>query len=208
MPPVKRTRASTKKGEVEDVPTAIKTEVAPVETATTTTNTTTTTTTTTSHAAPAPAPIVEPEHASESEVEIEDKPVAAATATTTATASESAVAGGKKRRRVKTNRFASYIFRTMRGIDTDIGMTKKSVEALDSFVVDLFDKLAAKMIHLQHVSGRPTATIEDLHAAFKLLLPKELCDHVIKRALLCEKMYNDPKHTHVASVAEPVSVTA
>ena len=87
-------------------------------------------------------------------------------------------AGGKAaRRKSRTETFNLYIFKVLKQVHPQMGMSKKAMGIMNSFVLDTFDKIAAEAGRLVTYSKRSTMDARAVQAAVKLVLPGELAKH-------------------------------
>ena len=94
--------------------------------------------------------------------------------------------GRRRRRRHRHNdnfsRFATYFPRVLRQIHKGMSLSRDSVNILDSFVKDMFERIAEEAGRLARNNKRRTITHEDIEAAVRLLLPGDLCKYAINAA--------------------------
>eukprot|EP01070_Trichotokara_eunicae_P001427 Trichotokara_eunicae@DN1875_c0_g1_i1.p1 len=85
---------------------------------------------------------------------------------------------GKKGRHTKSRRdLSTYIHRVLKDTHKDLGVSKKTMSILNSFVNDQFERIAAEAGRCcQHGKGK-TLGSNDFKAAIQLVLPKELAQH-------------------------------
>ncbi|KRY76677.1 Histone H2B 7 [Trichinella pseudospiralis] len=90
-----------------------------------------------------------------------------------------ATSGDRRRRRLRKESFASYIYKVLKQVHSDTGISNKAMSIMNSFVNDIFDRLAAEASRLAHYNQRNTITSREIQTAVRLLLPGELCKHAI-----------------------------
>jgi histone H2B len=87
----------------------------------------------------------------------------------------------KKTSRRKRN-FASYsvyIYKVLKNIHPEIGMSKKAMNVMNSFVGDLFERLALEASNLARAHGKCTLSSNCIQSAVKLVLPGDLGEHAV-----------------------------
>ncbi|ELP86594.1 histone H2B, putative [Entamoeba invadens IP1] len=91
------------------------------------------------------------------------------------------VADDSKKREVKKNfdSYALYISRVLRSVFPDIGITLPSVSVMDSFVRDVFERIAIDASALSRNSGKATVTQKEIETATKLILRGDLSKHAL-----------------------------
>ncbi|KRX42894.1 histone H3 [Trichinella britovi] len=97
----------------------------------------------------------------------------------TGKAQKMAKSGDRKRRRSRKESFASYIYKVLKQVHADTGISSRAMSIMNSFVNDIFDRLAAESSRLAHYNQRHTITSKEIQTAVRLLLPGELCKHAV-----------------------------
>ena len=87
--------------------------------------------------------------------------------------------GEKKRRRTRHETFAVYIYKVLKQVHTDIGISKKSMAIMNSFINDIFERTAIEASKLVRYNKKHTLSAREVQSAVKLLLPGELAKHAI-----------------------------
>ncbi|VDD74575.1 unnamed protein product [Mesocestoides corti] len=82
-----------------------------------------------------------------------------------------------KRRRRESH--AIYIYKVLHQVHTDTGISSKAMSIMNSFVNDIFERIAAKLSHLAHYKKKSTITSRVIQTAVRLLLPGELAKHAV-----------------------------
>ena len=127
------------------------------------------------------------------------KAVAAAPAKETSTATVDG--GGKKRGRkpgvpVKKKRkesYTFYIYKVLKQVHPDTGVSSKAMSIMNSFVNDLFERIAAEASRLAHYNKRSTITSREIQTAVRLLLPGELAKHAVSEGTKAVTKYTSSK---------------
>ena len=89
---------------------------------------------------------------------------------------------GKKSSRKPKRSFAIYIGRVNRNSKKGLKLSSKSVKVLNSFVQDMFDRLATQAAALARKDKRSTIKASELQAAVRLTFPADLAKHTISEA--------------------------
>lgn len=94
---------------------------------------------------------------------------------------EPAVAGDKKKKRSKKNveTYKIYIFKVLKQVHPDIGISSKAMGIMNSFINDIFEKLAGESSKLARYNKKPTITSREIQTAVRLVLPGELAKHAV-----------------------------
>ena len=89
--------------------------------------------------------------------------------------------GEKKEKQVKKNfdSYALYISRVLKSVFPDIGITLPSISIMDSFVKDLFERIASEAQNLARNYGKTTISVKEIETATKLILKGDLNKHAV-----------------------------
>ena len=88
---------------------------------------------------------------------------------------------GEKRKRRKTRHetFSIYIYKVLKQVHNDVGISKKSMSIMNSFIKDIFEKIAMEGSKLVRYNKKHTLSAREVQSAVKLILPGELAKHAI-----------------------------
>ncbi|UYV81177.1 hypothetical protein LAZ67_20000240 [Cordylochernes scorpioides] len=81
----------------------------------------------------------------------------------------------KKRRKKGKSRASIYIYKVM--VHSDTRISSKAI--MNSFVNDIFERIAGESSRLAHYNNRHTITSREIQTAIRLLLPGELAKHAV-----------------------------
>ncbi|KAF6168517.1 hypothetical protein GIB67_015064 [Kingdonia uniflora] len=87
----------------------------------------------------------------------------------------------KKKKKSKKNveTYKIYIFKVLKQVHPDIGISSKAMGIMNSFINDIFEKLAAEASRLARYNKKPTITSREIQTAVRLVLPGELAKHAV-----------------------------
>ncbi|XP_009768094.1 histone H2B [Nicotiana tabacum] len=96
-------------------------------------------------------------------------------------AAAAAAAGDKKKKRSKKSieTYKIYIFKVLKQVHPDIGISSKAMGIMNSFINDIFEKLAQESSRLARYNKKPTITSREIQTAVRLVLPGELAKHAV-----------------------------
>ena len=86
--------------------------------------------------------------------------------------------GGKRRRR-RTESFSIYIYKVLKQVHPDTGMSKKGMSIMNSFINDIFEKVSAEAGKLVRYNKKATLSSREVQTAVRLVLPGELAKHAV-----------------------------
>ncbi|KAI0045007.1 histone-fold-containing protein [Auriscalpium vulgare] len=98
------------------------------------------------------------------------------------TSTKAAGEGGedkKKRRKVRKETYSSYIYKVLKQVHPDTGISNKAMAILNSFVNDIFERIATEASKLAAYSKKSTISSREIQTAVRLILPGELSKHAI-----------------------------
>ena len=85
----------------------------------------------------------------------------------------------QKIRRLRKETFGIYIYKTLKQVYNDIGISKKSMTIMNSFINDIYEKIAIEASNLIKYNKKHTLSSREIQSAVKLLVPGELSKHAI-----------------------------
>jgi len=97
-------------------------------------------------------------------------------------------AAAPKRRRAET--FSVYIYRVLKQVHPETGISKKSMSILNSFVNDIFEKIANEASRLVRYNKKQTLSSREVQTAVRLLLPGELAKHAVSEGTKAVTKYS------------------
>ncbi|KAG8714688.1 histone H2B [Ceratobasidium sp. 394] len=90
-------------------------------------------------------------------------------------------ADGEKKKRKKTRKetYSSYIYKVLKQVHPDTGISNKAMAILNSFVNDIFERIATEASKLASYSKKSTISSREIQTSVRLILPGELSKHAI-----------------------------
>jgi len=86
---------------------------------------------------------------------------------------------GKKKHKKSVETYKIYIFKVLKQVHPDIGISSKAMGIMNSFINDIFEKLASEASKLARYNKKPTITSREIQTAVRLALPGELAKHAV-----------------------------
>ena len=87
--------------------------------------------------------------------------------------------GDKKHKKSRKESYSIYIYRVLRQVHPDTGVSSKAMSIMNSFVNDVFERIAAEAARLAHYNKRSTISSREIQTAVRLILPGELAKHAV-----------------------------
>ncbi|KAE8287758.1 Histone H4 [Larimichthys crocea] len=107
--------------------------------------------------------------------------------------SKSVTKTGKKRRRTRKESYAIYVYKVLKQVHPDTGISSKAMGIMNSFVSDIFERIAGEASRLAHYNKRSTITSREIQTAVRLLLPGELAKHAVSEGTKAVTKYTSSK---------------
>ena len=82
-----------------------------------------------------------------------------------------------KKRRGET--FSVYIYRVLKQVHPETGISKKSMSIMNSFINDIFERVAGEAGKLSLYNKKATLSSREIQTAVRLVLPGELAKHAV-----------------------------
>ncbi|KAL5976798.1 hypothetical protein ACLOJK_021132 [Asimina triloba] len=91
--------------------------------------------------------------------------------------------GGDKKRKKRSKKsvetYKIYLFKVLKQVHPDIGISSKAMGIMNSFINDIFEKLAQESSKLARYNKKPTITSREIQSSVRLFLPGELAKHAV-----------------------------
>ena len=101
--------------------------------------------------------------------------------------------GDKKRRRKRKESYSIYIYKVLKQVHPDTGVSSKAMGIMNSFVNDIFERIAGESSRLAHYNKKSTITSREVQTAVRLLLPGELAKHAVSEGTKAVTKYTSSK---------------
>ena len=85
----------------------------------------------------------------------------------------------KLRHKKRAETFSSYIFKVLKQVHPDIGISNKAMMVMNSFVTDIFERIAQEGARLVDMNERNTLGSREVQTAVRLVLPGDLAKHAV-----------------------------
>ena len=108
---------------------------------------------------------------------------------------QKAIAKGDKKKKNKRRKesYAIYIYKVLKQVHPDTGISSKAMSIMNSFVNDIFQRIAAEASRLAHYNKRSTITSREIQTSVRLLLPGELAKHAVSEGTKAVTKYTSSK---------------
>merc|ERR1711907_849964 len=87
--------------------------------------------------------------------------------------------GDKKKKKKGVETYNSYIFKVLKQVHPDTGISKKAMSVMNSFINDIEGRISEEGGKLARYNKSKTLTSREVQTAVRLLLPGELAKHAV-----------------------------
>ncbi|XP_030602016.1 uncharacterized protein LOC115791868 [Archocentrus centrarchus] len=116
--------------------------------------------------------------------------------------------GGKKKRKTRKESYAIYVYKVLKQVHPDTGISSKAMSIMNSFVNDIFERIAGEASRLAHYNKRSTITSREIQTAVRLLLPGELAKHAVSEGTKAVTKYTSSKQLELEAKMARTKQTA
>ncbi|XP_024053717.1 histone H2B 7-like [Terrapene carolina triunguis] len=106
---------------------------------------------------------------------------------------EGAKKADKKRKRSRKESYSIYVYKVLKQVHPDTGISSKAMSIMNSFVSDLFERIASEASRLALYNKRSTISSREIQTAVRLLLPGELAKHAVSEGTKAVTKYTSSK---------------
>jgi histone H2B len=99
----------------------------------------------------------------------------------------------KKRRRKKPESYAYFIYKVLKQVHPDTGVSSKAMSIMNSFMNDIFERLASEASKLSKINKTKTLSSRDIQTAVRLHFPGELAKHAVSEGTKAVTKYTTSK---------------
>jgi histone H2B len=99
-------------------------------------------------------------------------------------------AGAAHHKKRRTETFSVYIYRVLRQVHPETGISKRSMHIMNSFINDIFEKIALESSKLVRYNKKHTLSSREVQTAVRLLLPGELAKHAVSEGTKAVTKYS------------------
>ena len=127
----------------------------------------------------------------------------ASAATKTAKASKStksaagekggAASEGRRRRHKRQLHWHIYVYRVLKQVHPELGISRRAMEVMNSFINDIFERIASEAGKLVRYNNRATLTSREIQTAVRLILPGELAKHAVSEGTKAVTKYTSSR---------------
>jgi histone H2B len=98
-----------------------------------------------------------------------------------------------KRHARRTETYSSYIYKVLKQVHPDTGISKKAMSIMNSFINDVFERIAGEAGRLVRYNSKATLSSREIQTAIRLLLPGELAKHAVSEGTKAVTKYTSSR---------------
>ncbi|KAH0285493.1 histone-fold-containing protein [Aureobasidium namibiae CBS 147.97] len=105
---------------------------------------------------------------------------------------KTAAPSGDKKKRSKTRKetYSSYIYKVLKQVHPDTGISNRAMSILNSFVNDIFERVATEASKLAAYNKKSTISSREIQTSVRLILPGELAKHAVSEGTKAVTKYS------------------
>ncbi|KAI9670106.1 MAG: histone H2B [Trizodia sp. TS-e1964] len=105
---------------------------------------------------------------------------------------KTAAVPGEKKKRTKTRKetYSSYIYKVLKQVHPDTGISNRAMSILNSFVNDIFERVATEASKLAAYNKKSTISSREIQTSVRLILPGELAKHAVSEGTKAVTKYS------------------
>jgi histone H2B len=92
-----------------------------------------------------------------------------------------------KKKRIES--YSIYIYKVLKQVHPQIGISSKSMSIMNSFATDLFNRITQDAIKLSQSNKNKTLTAREFQTGVRLLIPGELAKHSVSEGTKAVSKY-------------------
>ncbi|TPX67489.1 hypothetical protein SpCBS45565_g03674 [Spizellomyces sp. 'palustris'] len=98
-----------------------------------------------------------------------------------------------KRKTVRRETYSTYIYKVLKQVHPDTGISNKAMSIMNSFVNDIFERIAGEASKLAAYNKRSTISSREIQTSVRLILPGELAKHAVSEGTKAVTKYQSAK---------------
>ncbi|XP_006867318.1 PREDICTED: histone H2B type 1-H-like [Chrysochloris asiatica] len=100
---------------------------------------------------------------------------------------------GKKHKRSQKESYSVYVYKVLKQVHHDTGISSKAMGIMNTFVNNIFERIAVEASCLAHYNKHSTIMPQEIPRAVRLLLPGELAKHAVSEGTKAVTKYTSSK---------------
>lgn len=101
--------------------------------------------------------------------------------------------GSGKRRKARVETYSTYVYKVLKQVHPDTGISRKAMSIMNSFINDVFERIAGEAGRLCRYNKKATLSSREIQTASRLILPGELAKHAVSEGTKAVTKYTSSK---------------
>ena len=102
-------------------------------------------------------------------------------------------ASGSKKNKKRIESYSSYIYKVLKQVHPDTGISKKGMSIMNSFINDIFERIAGEAGKLAKYNKKATLSSREIQTSVRLMLPGELAKHAVSEGTKAVTKFSSTK---------------
>ncbi|KAI8911517.1 histone-fold-containing protein, partial [Gorgonomyces haynaldii] len=99
----------------------------------------------------------------------------------------------KSKKKTRKETYSTYIYKVLKQVHPDTGISNKAMSIMNSFVNDIFERVAGEASRLASYNKRSTISSREIQTSVRLILPGELAKHAVSEGTKAVTKYQSSK---------------
>ena len=108
-------------------------------------------------------------------------------------AAKKTASSSKARRKKRVESYSTYIYKVLKQVHPDTGVSRKAMSIMNSFINDIFERIAGEAGRLVRYNKKATLSSREIQTAVRLVLPGELAKHAVSEGTKAVTKYTSAK---------------
>uniref|UniRef100_A0A6C0BMG9 Core Histone H2A/H2B/H3 domain-containing protein n=1 Tax=viral metagenome TaxID=1070528 RepID=A0A6C0BMG9_9ZZZZ len=96
----------------------------------------------------------------------------------------------RRRKQRNTTNFNAYIYKVLKNVHPEHGISKKAMSVMNGICSDLFERIGAEAARVSRYNNRRTLSSKEIQTATRLILPGELSKHAVSAGIQSVTRFN------------------
>jgi len=98
--------------------------------------------------------------------------------------------GKARKKKGRKETYSSYIYKVLKQVHPDTGISNRAMSILNSFVNDIFERVATEASKLAAYNKKSTISSREIQTSVRLILPGELAKHAVSEGTKAVTKYS------------------
>jgi histone H2B len=100
---------------------------------------------------------------------------------------------GGKRRKSRVESYSTYIYKVLKQVHPDTGISRRGMSIMNSFINDIFERIAGEAGRLCRYNKKATLSSREIQTSIRLILPGELAKHAVSEGTKAVTKYTSSR---------------